>query len=89
MAMNEKIKTFFKRVSFFIVGFFVGVFGAIIHHNRKRVTTIREEHARAESTNRNIEQSITDLESGTSKLNDVTKSNEEILRRVREREENK
>ena len=81
MAMNEKIKIFFKRVSFFIVGFFVGVFGTILHHNRKRVTTIREEHARAENTNRNIE-------NGISKLDDVTKSNEDILRTIRERKEN-
>lgn len=86
--MNEKIKIFFKRVSFFIVGFFVGVFGAIIHHNRKRVTTIREEHARAESTNNTITNTITDIENGTSKLNDVTKSNEDILRAIRERKEN-
>jgi hypothetical protein len=88
MAMNEKIKTFFKRVSFFIVGFFVGVFGTILHHNRKRVTTIREEHARAESTSNTITNTITNIENGTSKLDDVTKSNEDILRAIRERKEN-
>jgi hypothetical protein len=85
MAMNEKIKTFFKRVSFFIVGFFVGVFGAIIHHNRKRIDTTRKQHADTERTNTTIANTITDIENGTSKLYDVTKSNEKILRSIRER----
>lgn len=85
MAMNEKIKTFFKRVAFFIGGLFVGVFGTILHHNRKRIDTTRKQHADTERANTTIANTIRNIESGTSKIDDVTKSNEEILRSIRER----
>lgn len=83
--MNEKIKIFFKRVAIFFGGLFVGVFGTIIHNHRKRIDTTRKQHADTERTNTTIANTITDIESGTSKLDDVTKSNEKILRSIRER----
>lgn len=92
--MYEKIKSFFRSIGIFLVGLFFGIFGGLLH-NRKRTTAIRKQQSEIETTSGEIEQSVTNIESGiadaqdtTSELENIAKSNDEILRAIRERKQN-
>ena len=92
--MYEKIKSFFRAIGVFFVGLFLGIFGGLLH-NRKRTRATREQQSENERTSGEIEQSITIIESGiadaqnsTSELDNIAKSNDDILRAIRERKQN-
>ena len=72
--MNEKVKKFFACLGVFFSGIattLLCVWGAIIHNNRKRTTTVGTEQ-------QEYEESIGTVENGLS-------SNEQIFERIRER----
>ncbi|MBR2909324.1 MAG: hypothetical protein IKC11_03130 [Clostridia bacterium] len=92
--MYEKIKRFFRAIGVFFVGLFFGIFGGFLY-NRKRTRATREQQSEIDRTSGEIEQSVANIESGiadaqntTSELTDIAKSNESILRSVRERKQN-
>lgn len=86
--MNEKVSNFFKSIGVFFVGLFFGIF----LHRRKRTNTIRKEQSEAERTYResgetiaNVESGIGQLENTTAELERITRTNDDILRTIRER----
>ncbi len=86
--MNEKIKTWFKKVGGYFIAIFSGIIatiigGAIIHNNRKSVARNRELKQREQENNRRTAETINGIESNSAKLNSNTERIREILQEVR------
>lgn len=79
--MNEKVKKFFNGVIVFFSG--VGatllcVFGAILHHNRKRTSTVGTEQSESQGRSEAVEGRLGTVES-------ILDGNDTIFEQIRER----